>query len=168
MRTKYDVNASHQAWLKRWMGEPVTVSVTYETVWWETDENGDPYPDPSEERGFVSYTFGPSPNVKGRYHSTDDLWGEAFTAWLNENREGIVFEYTIADAAQLAADWYGAIWARQVGHVEDGVYEQDYRTGRDTMETLHIDGPDDKVEAVLTLMDAIRDHRWSPLDMEAA
>jgi hypothetical protein len=34
------------------------------------------------------------------------------------------------------------------------------------VETLHVDGPADKVEAVFVLMDEIRAHRWSPMDIE--
>lgn len=159
----HDENAGHQAWLKRWLGEPVIVSVTYQERWWEDDEDSDPH----EDSGFVGYTFEPNPCVKGLYFSTDHLWGEDFAAWWDENRRFYEYEMSVADAAQLCADWGGELYdARNRELIEEGEYEQDYRTGHWTKETLHVNGPADKVEAVFTLMDEIRARRWSPMDLE--
>ena len=151
----------HQEWLRRWIGDPITVRVTYREHWWDDDDD-----DPSEESGYVSYSVAPSAIVRGLRESTDHLWGDDFAAWLAENRHAFEYEFSIADAAQLCADWPGEVWASTIGMVEEGEYEQDYSTGHWSMETLHVDGPADKVEAVFVLMDEIRAHRWSPMDIE--
>jgi len=153
----------HQEWLRRWLGEPVTVRVSYREHWWDDDDSVDP----GEDSGYVQYMICSSTYVRGWRVSTEHLWGDAFGAWWAENGPALTYEYSIADAAQLCADWPGELYnARDREMVEEGEYEEDYRTGRWSMETLHVDGPADKVEAVFVLMDEIRAHRWSPMDIE--
>ena len=140
----------HQEWLRRWLGEPIIVRVSYREHWWDDDESDDP----GEDSGYVQYMICPSPSVRG--------WRVGA-----ENCSGLTYTFSIADAAQLCADWPGELYnARDRELVEEGEYEEDYRTGRWSMETLHVDGPADKVEAVFVLMDEIRAHRWSPMDIE--
>lgn len=156
-------NAGHQAWLRRWLGEPITVRVTYHEHWWDGDDSEDP----NEDSGYVQYMICPSPCVRGWRVSTDHLWGDDFSAWWAENGPALTYEFSITDAAQLCADWPGELYnARDREMVEEAEYEEDYRTGHWSMETLHVDGPADKVEAVFVLMDEIRAHRWSPMDIE--
>jgi hypothetical protein len=156
-------NAGHQAWLRRWLGDPITVRVTYREHWWDGDDSEDP----NEDSGYVQYMICPSPCVRGWRVSTDHLWGDDFSAWWAENGPALTYEFSITDAAQLCADWPGELYnARDREMVEEAEYEEDYRTGHWSMETLHVDGPADKVEAVFVLMDEIRAHRWSPMDIE--
>lgn len=153
----------HQEWLRRWIGDPITVRVTYREHWWDDDDSDDP----NEESGYVTYWLAPSASVRGLRFSTDHLWGDTFRTWWEEHRGTFEYHLSIADAAQLCADWPGELYnARDRKLVEEGEYEQDYRTGRWSLETLHVDGPADKVEAVFVLMDEIRAHRWSPMDIE--
>ena len=164
MRAHTNITMEHQEWLRRWLGEPVTVRVTYREHWWEEDSD-----DPGEESesGYVQYMICPSPDVRGWRVCTDTLWGDDFRAWWAENGPALTYAFSIADAAQLCADWPGELYnARDRVRVEEGEYEQDYSTGRWSMERLHVDGPADKVEAVFVLMDEIRAHRWSPMDVE--
>jgi hypothetical protein len=44
-------NAGHQAWLRRWLGDPITVRVTYREHWWDGDDSEDP----NEDSGYVQY-----------------------------------------------------------------------------------------------------------------
>jgi hypothetical protein len=161
---KHDVNASHQAWLKAWMPKPVLISVTYEEVWWETNEDGDPEEHPCEERGYVSYTICPNPNVRGLDHCTDALWGDEFRAWFDESRDMLEYEYTVADAARLVESWWDEVYSTELHDVIQDRCDpnQDYRTGHYRNECLEIGS---RTAEVMFLADAIRAGRIDPLDL---
>lgn len=70
--------------------------------------------------------------------------------WLSELAddpgEPIPLELPIAQAIAFARRWHGAIWDAREGEYQT----DDYRTGRKSLDTLFISGPDAAVAAVLS------------------
>lgn len=119
----------------------IRMRATYMIHTWPDEP--DTYPD--EESG---YTDPRNPWGGFRDAVPDDLIGEAFARWRDENAAVIEFD-SVEEAAQFVADFPGGVW-----DWEETEWDR-LDDGRDMEVTLHLVNDDDK-EAVFAAADKIR------------
>lgn len=106
----------------------ITMRATYQRHWYESDE---PDTEPTFEHG---YTNPHNPWGGLRSEVPDELCGEAFVAWRDENVDVVEFD-TMFEAAEFVADFPGGVWDYREGECEC----VDYRDGVYMHVTLHVD-----------------------------
>lgn len=120
-------------------GEQVKFTATYMTVWWdelcdecgnvvESSSEGMVCPECGDEIGFA-YSSANDYNEESGWTDPDNPFGGFKTSDCQE----IVFD-ELGDAVEFMLDWPGSIWFLGVGSEAS----QDFRTGKATEVTLHV------------------------------